>query len=73
MAEQFKVGDIVKLKSSGPKMTVSGYNTVGSVICRWFAGTESKTDTFPDASLEPVGADPSGTKRPSRQTGSPWT
>jgi uncharacterized protein YodC (DUF2158 family) len=73
MAENFKVGDVVKLKSSVVKMTVGGYDKVGSVICRWFAGTESKTDIFPEDSLEPVGKDPTGTNRPSRQTDSPWT
>jgi uncharacterized protein YodC (DUF2158 family) len=38
MAAKFKKGDIVVLKSGGPKMTVDDPDTVGGdVLCVWFA------------------------------------
>jgi uncharacterized protein YodC (DUF2158 family) len=47
----FKVGDIVRLKSGGPSMTVDGYNDYdGDVVCKWFAGDKLQYGTFnPDA------------------------
>ncbi|HEX8012455.1 MAG TPA: DUF2158 domain-containing protein [Casimicrobiaceae bacterium] len=53
----FKPGDIVKLKSGGPKMTVEGpYRGHSSneeqVRCIWFEGSERKTDVFAVATLE---------------------
>ena len=30
------IGDVVQLKSGGPKMTVLGVNTSGDVRCGWF-------------------------------------
>lgn len=61
MAE-FKVGDIVRLKSGGPRMTVE---TVGEdmakqsfVSCAWFnttpQGSEKLTETFPPEALQHV-------------------
>jgi uncharacterized protein YodC (DUF2158 family) len=48
----FKIGDIVQLKSGGPKMTisledlkVSGTST-GKVHCEWFINGEVKTYLF---------------------------
>ena len=75
MADQkFRVGEVVKLKSSSLKMTVGGYNTHGDVICRWFAGTDSKTDTFPEDALEPAPEKPSAsTERRSHKPGNPWS
>jgi uncharacterized protein YodC (DUF2158 family) len=52
--KQFKTGDVVQLKSGGPKMTVGGYNNLGHVVCKWFAGTESKHGMFAQDSLEPA-------------------
>ena len=55
MAEQFKPGDVVRLKSGGPKMTVeqvaeaamTGKMAVWTV---WFEGTKKLSSTFvPDA------------------------
>jgi uncharacterized protein YodC (DUF2158 family) len=42
---QFKAGDVVVLKSGGPKMTVMEVRSDG-LLCRWFAGNESKIDVF---------------------------
>ena len=37
MANSFKVGDVVELKSGGPKMTVAETGAAsGSVLCHWF-------------------------------------
>jgi len=53
----FKTGDIVRLKSGGPDMTVKGYvlGDETSVICQWFAGRELdklESGHFPEDSLE---------------------
>jgi uncharacterized protein YodC (DUF2158 family) len=44
-------GDLVKLKSGGPVMTVTGpghrYSGPTYVHCTWFAGKTSKGDAFP--------------------------
>jgi uncharacterized protein YodC (DUF2158 family) len=55
MADQFKIGDTVKLKSGGPLMTVeqSGdYLGEPRVWCVWFAKDEKKDATFPPEALE---------------------
>jgi uncharacterized protein YodC (DUF2158 family) len=44
--EQFKVGDVVQLKSGGPKMTVSELESDNRVFCIWFSGNDRKSDTF---------------------------
>lgn len=48
---QFKVGDVVQLKSGGPRMTVSEVDSDG-VTCSWFAGTDNKIGHFPADALE---------------------
>lgn len=49
---QFKPGDVVMLKSGGPKMTVSAKTAGGtSWICQWFVGGEIKESVIPDAAL----------------------
>ena len=59
MASKYKVGDLVKLRSGGPTMTVK---TVPNALdfdegrpyrCQWFAGKKAETEVFPEASLEP--------------------
>lgn len=53
--EEFSVGDTVRLKSGGPKMTVT---TVGdhwgtpTVWAVWFDGTKKLDGDFPPAALE---------------------
>jgi uncharacterized protein YodC (DUF2158 family) len=64
MDEQFKAGDVVQLKSGGPKMTVekTGHESMMgaqgdyAVWCVWFEGTKRKTDTFGPASLKKIEA-----------------
>ena len=59
----FKIGDIVKLKSGGPDMTVKSENTrfdTGAVYgyeCQWFAGKKLESGNFPTDSLEKVTPD----------------
>ena len=46
MAEKFKIGDIVQLKSGGPKMTVT--QVLESVVhTAWFAGSKKEAGGFP--------------------------
>jgi uncharacterized protein YodC (DUF2158 family) len=53
MATEFEVGDIVQLKSGGPKMTVTSLSTTGSntVYTAWFAGSKRETGGFPGEAL----------------------
>ena len=65
-SELFKVGDIVKLKSGSPDMTIktvlpknesnelSMFSTkilINSYVCQWFAGKKLDSGTFPHQSL----------------------
>ena len=57
MAESFKVGDIVRLKSGGPSMTVTSFedDTSGGTLvwCDWFDDKQTKQDArFPVDSLQ---------------------
>lgn len=46
MAEKFKIGDIVQLKSGGPKMTVT--KVLGGVVhTAWFSGSKKEAGAFP--------------------------
>jgi uncharacterized protein YodC (DUF2158 family) len=52
----FSVGDIVQLKSGGPKMTVNDVaRGDGKVVCVWFAGAKREVGTFEPATLQVVG------------------
>jgi uncharacterized protein YodC (DUF2158 family) len=57
----YNIGDIVKLKSGGPDMTVkeviSGSMTeefTGNYRCQWFAGKKLDMGVFPQEALVPV-------------------
>jgi len=56
----FKVGQLVKLKSGGPDMTVkevhdpNQYKPEFSFTCQWFAGKKLDSGHFPSDSLNPV-------------------
>lgn len=53
MEKAFKAGDVVQLKSGGPKMTVEGYAAmIGSVICTWFVAGKKHQDTFEEGALQ---------------------
>ena len=56
MAKRFKTGDIVQLKSGGPKMTVEGYDAINGrlVQCQWFAGSKLSDGYFEEDVLQPV-------------------
>ena len=64
---KFNQGDIVKLKSGGPDMTVKSVEKSSSEFtidaprefngyynCQWFAGKKLETGRFPEESLESV-------------------
>jgi len=52
MEHEFKAGDVVQLKSGGPKMTIGGIGKYGmgatrdSANCLWFEGTNQKQAVF---------------------------
>jgi uncharacterized protein YodC (DUF2158 family) len=59
MANTFKIGDVVRLKSGGPHMTVAGVGSdhLGNplVICQWFRDdADVKEATFHADALESV-------------------
>ncbi|MDA5481841.1 DUF2158 domain-containing protein [Yersinia intermedia] len=56
MSDEFKAGDIVKLKSGGPDMTVKVFlsSQGNSFLCQWFAGKKLEQGYFKPDSLELV-------------------
>jgi len=53
--EEFKAGDIVRLKSGGPDMTVSGLTyTKDELVCKWFGGKKLEEGHFPPQAIERV-------------------
>jgi uncharacterized protein YodC (DUF2158 family) len=54
---QFKIGDVVRLKSGGCKMTVTGtdpYNGRPRIWCAWFEKTKKADGFFPPEALQLV-------------------
>ncbi|MEB8537023.1 YodC family protein [Acidithiobacillus ferriphilus] len=51
---RFAVGDVVKLKSGGPDMTVKSIpeRPYGNYYCQWFAGKKLESGGFPEDSIE---------------------
>jgi len=47
---EFNVGDIVKLKSGGPEMTIQSTSDT-YVRCQWFAGKKLDKGSFPNESI----------------------
>ncbi|MPQ69536.1 MULTISPECIES: DUF2158 domain-containing protein [unclassified Pseudomonas] len=44
---EFMIGDIVKLKSGGPNMTVKAYRASADIYtCQWFAGKKLEQGEF---------------------------
>ena len=49
---EFNKGDVVKLKSGGPKMTI-GYKTASKGwMCNWFVGEQAMKEVFGGEQLE---------------------
>lgn len=51
MTKTFEVGDVVKLASDGPDMTIHSLPKEGSLrfnnyVCQWFAGKKLEQGTF---------------------------
>ena len=55
----FKVGDIVQLKSGGPKMTVATEVSGKNLWASWFAGAKHERGNFHIDAIELVPATPS--------------
>lgn len=57
---EFKIGEIVQLKSGGPKMTVSDTAPLAAlhkpnyIQCQWFAGSKLESGNFHKDSLVKV-------------------
>lgn len=50
----FAAGDVVRLKSGGPKMTVLDMDGDDAVACKWFdRNGKVHSDSFPFAMIEP--------------------
>ncbi len=61
MSNKYNVGDIVKLRSGGPDMTVQDVPIAGNQYkdhyrCQWFAGKKLESGNFQEESLELVPA-----------------
>jgi len=57
MADDLKAGDVVKLKSGGPEMTIENLGTYSEVLkadCTWFATMERRSDLFAVVALKRV-------------------
>ena len=53
MANKYKPGDIVQLKSGGPSMTVSKADTDGEGYwCEWFKGASKERAHFEEETLK---------------------
>jgi uncharacterized protein YodC (DUF2158 family) len=50
----FKVGDVVQLKSGGPRMTITEVSTGGpiSYACTWFEGADQRFGHFLEATIK---------------------
>jgi uncharacterized protein YodC (DUF2158 family) len=51
MEETMQPGDVVRLKSGGPKMTIRWIND-GEAYCDWFEGSDHKNGKFAVVGLE---------------------
>jgi len=62
MSDEFNIGDVVRLKSGGPDMTINGEvqgTTHLTYSCQWFdADEKSQNGQFQAASLEPPSSGP---------------
>lgn len=50
---EYKIGDIVQLKSGGPKMTISSLrDSANDYFCIWFKGANKESGYFKDEILK---------------------
>lgn len=57
------IGDVVVLKSGGPKMTVKKVGLPNDfVVCQWFDGDNEKSEPFAAATLEAATDDSSSVR-----------
>jgi uncharacterized protein YodC (DUF2158 family) len=73
MANSLKVGDIVQLKSGGPKMTVTDIYQDGRVGCVWFVGADQKEGTFPPDAVQAPPTEQVERQRPPGGGGGQWS
>jgi uncharacterized protein YodC (DUF2158 family) len=67
MSTIWKEGDVVMLKSGGPKMTVDSFDPKFGVSCSWFEEGTRRTACFESAYLIPATSVPtSATLRPAQ-------
>ena len=54
MSKKFQPGDVVRLKSGGPKMTVRGYDPIDGeeVTCEWMSNNAIQERSFHQSTLE---------------------
>jgi len=58
MSEVFEAGNVVRLKSGGPEMTIEGIGEYSwgsgrqQALCKWFEGKTLRQDTFELTSLQ---------------------
>lgn len=60
MENEFKVGDLVRLKSGGPTMVVSEIaDQLGDCVvwCKWFANNKAEAESFAALTLKMADAD----------------
>jgi uncharacterized protein YodC (DUF2158 family) len=62
MAVPFKKGDVVQLKSGGPRMTVEAVFPDGDVRVAWFAGSKLEIKVIHSGSID-LWVDPAGENR----------
>lgn len=51
MSEEFKVGDVVQLKSGGENMTIEGVDGLMGIACVWFEGKKVQRAYFNEGTL----------------------
>jgi uncharacterized protein YodC (DUF2158 family) len=49
---KYKTGDIVRLKSGGPGMTVEYVRQDGQIYCHWFAGNKLEGGSFSPEAID---------------------
>jgi uncharacterized protein YodC (DUF2158 family) len=61
--KRFEIGEIVQLRSGGPRMTVHSLDSDGEIVCQWFEGNEVHEENFPNDVLKRIEHVPDGGSR----------